>query len=75
VPTQFLRVVFPTDRLVYVNGRKTGRTNETLRVGEGTQLVDLGPRRNYQPAQKVVTMRRTTGENPLEVRFRRKPQT
>ena len=75
MPTQFMRVLFRTSRNVFVNGRKTGRTNETLRIGEGTQVVDLGPRKNYQPAQKVVTMRNTTAQNPLEIRFRRKPQT
>lgn len=39
---EYVRVTYPTDRLVYVDGEKSGRTNEVPRIDAGTHIFDLG---------------------------------
>lgn len=69
MPTQFVRVRYPTDRIVYVDGAQGGRTNRVLRVGQGTHVFDLGPRVNYKPARRKAVLVGTTSTEPLELSF------
>jgi hypothetical protein len=72
MPTQYVKVHFPTRRQVYVDDDPSGYTNKTFLVGEGRHRFDLGPRRNYTPAEYVRVVKGTTAETPLELSFRRK---
>ena len=65
-------VAFPTDRIVYINGDKNGRTNQVLRVEAGSQIFDLGPLKNYEPESQTVVVENTTVLDPLEVVFEKK---
>jgi hypothetical protein len=69
---EYVKVTFPTDRLVYVDGEENGSTNEVLRVEAGTHVFALGNRANYRPASRKLTVKGTTPLEPLEVRFFRK---
>ena len=69
---EYVKVTFPTDRLVYVDGEENGSTNEVLRVEAGTHVFELGNRANYRPKSRKLTGKDTTPLEPLEVRFFRK---
>jgi hypothetical protein len=72
MPSEHVKIHFPTDRLVYVDGKKRATTNKTFRLGEGTHRFDLGPLRNYTPDEFVEDVSGTTAETPLELTFKRK---
>ena len=64
----FIRVIFPTDRRVFVNSREMGRTNEVLEVGPGPFRIDLGHPATYTPSFRRV-MHPGTHDAPTEVEF------
>ena len=69
---EYVKVTFPTDRLVYIDDKENGKTNEVLRVNPGTHVFDLGPLANYRPASREVKVEDTTELEPLEIEFFRK---
>ena len=69
---EYVIVTFPTDRFVYIDDEQNGRTNEVLRVDEGTHVFDLGPYANYRPESRKVTVKDTTPLEPREIAFYRK---
>lgn len=69
---EYVIVTFPTDRLVYIDDEKSGRTNEVLRVDAGTHSFSLGPVANYRPASRDVTLEDTTPLEPRVVAFYRR---
>ena len=69
---EYVKVTFPTSRLVYIDGEESGYTNEVLRVDAGTHLFELGNLQNYRPASRKVTVQDTTVLEPLVVAFFRK---
>ena len=71
---EYVKVTFPTDRLVYIDGEESGNTNEVLRVEAGTHLFELGNLANFRPATRTVTVQDTTALEPLEVKFFRKAE-
>jgi hypothetical protein len=66
---QWVIVTFPDSRDVYVDGVQSGQTNETLAVGDGTHLFDLGLPLNYDPPAVHQQVSDTTYNSPLEVPF------
>jgi hypothetical protein len=69
---EYVIVSFPTDRFVYIDGEKGGRTNEVLRVAAGTHEFDLGSQQNYEPGVQEIEVAETTVLQPLEIVFSRK---
>jgi len=69
---EYVKVLFPTDRLVYIDGEENGNTNEVLKVEAGTHVFELGNLANYRPASRKVTVEDTTVLEPLEIAFFRK---
>lgn len=69
---EYVKVTFPTDRLVYIDDEENGSTNEVLRVEAGTHVFELGSLANYRPASRKVEVKDTTALEPLEIRFFRK---
>lgn len=69
-----IRVTFPTDRFVYINGKKAGRTNEVLRIAAGTHVFDLGDYANYEPDSQEIDVQGTTVLQPQVIPFTRKTQ-
>jgi len=69
---EYVRVKFPTRRLVYIDEEENGYTNEVLRVDPGTHVFALGNLANYRPASRTVTVKDTTVLEPLEIAFYRK---
>ncbi len=69
---EYVKITFPTSRLVYIDDEESGSTNEVLRVDAGTHLFELGNLQNYRPATRKVTVEGTTVLEPLEIKFFRK---
>ena len=69
---EYVKVRFPTDRLVYIDGEESGSTNEVLRVEAGTHVFELGNLANYRPASRKVEVKDSTALEPLEIAFFRK---
>ena len=69
---EYVKVKFPTRRLVYVDEEENGYTNELLRVDAGTHVFELGNLANFRPASRTVTVKDTTVLEPLEIAFYRK---
>lgn len=65
-------VVFPTDRLVYIDSEKNGSTNEKLRVDTGTHTFDLGNYANYDPPSQTVEVKGTNVLEPMKIVFTKK---
>jgi hypothetical protein len=69
---EYVKVTFPTRRLVYIDDEENGYTNQVLRVDAGTHVFALGKVENYRPATRTVTVQDTSALEPLEVKFSRK---
>jgi hypothetical protein len=69
---QYLKVVFPDERQVFIGGRVAGETNRRLVVEEGTHYIRLAPPRNYSPRYRRPTVTGTTPRRPMEVVFEKK---
>ena len=69
---EHVRVTFPTDRLVYIDGAAHGNTNDVLLVEAGMHVFELGNLANYRPASRKVMVKDTTALEPLEIAFFRK---
>ena len=69
---EYVKVTFPTNRLVYIDGEQNGYTNEVLRVDAGSHIFELGHLENYRPGSRRVLVQDTTVLEPLEIAFYRK---
>jgi len=69
---EYVKVTYPTDRFVYIDGEQGGRTNKVLRVEAGTHEFDLGSLSNYAPASIEVLVKNTTSTGPMLVAFTKK---
>lgn len=69
---EYVKVTFPTNRLVYIDGEQNGYTNEVLRVDAGSHIFELGNLENYRPGSRKVLVQDTTVLEPLEIAFYRK---
>ena len=66
---EYVIVKYPTSRDVFINGKKNGLTNESLRVDAGTSIFDLGEPWDYLPESREVEVADTTVLEPLEIEF------
>ncbi len=69
---EYVKVTFPTNRFVYIDGEQNGSTNDVLRVDAGTHIFALGNLDNYRPGSRKVLVQDTTVLDPLEIAFYRK---
>lgn len=68
--TQYLLVICNVTRVVTVDGRNVGRTDEVLEVPAGDHTISLlAPPNNFRPKERLVTLAGTSREKPMEVRF------
>ena len=66
---QFIRVLFPQRRQVYVDGGADGVTGQVLTVEEGPHRVTLGQPANYSPPVIAINPFGTSEGSPEPVRF------
>lgn len=69
----WVKVRYPEQRKVYIDGELLGNTNRLKYVGEdGTYCFDLGEPRNYTPRSRTARLRGTSRKKPLILVFRRR---
>ena len=68
---EFVKVTFPTQRKVRVDGQAAGFTNKVFQVETGHHTFDLGPKQNYSPEQQTVNVIGTTAPEPFVITFTR----
>lgn len=67
---QYLLVACNVTRVVTVDGRNVGRTDEVIEVPGGEHTVSLlAPPENFRPKERRITLAGTSLEKPLVVRF------
>ncbi len=67
---EYVTVTYPSDRVVYIDDNENGRTNQVLRVNEGTHTFDLGDPKDYSPSEQTLSVSGTNSIVPLEVVFK-----
>jgi hypothetical protein len=66
---EWITVLYPRTRDVYIDDELSGATNQPLAVAQGTLQVDLGSPTDYTPAQRRVTVTGTSQTRPREIVF------
>jgi len=66
---EYVRVDYPQERDVYIDGQLAGKTNQPLMVEEGHHVFDLGGPHDYTPASQEVLVQNTTLIDPQVVEF------
>lgn len=66
---EWVMVVHPRTRDVFVDGRRSGQTNVVLIVAKGTHRFDLGTPLDYTPRRRDVKVVGTSPLDPLEIAF------
>jgi hypothetical protein len=69
---EYVKVTYPTNRPVNIDGKQNGSTNEVLRIDAGTHAFDLGNPVDYEPASQDATVTGTTVLLPMVVAFTKK---
>lgn len=68
--TQYLLVACNVTRVVTVDGRNVGRTDEIIEVPAGDHTISLlAPPENFRPKERRVTLVGTSPQKPLVVSF------
>ncbi|MEW6682699.1 MAG: PEGA domain-containing protein [Nitrospirota bacterium] len=67
---QYLFVACNVTRVVTVDGRNVGRTDEVIELPAGEHTVSLlAPPQNFRPKERRITLAGTSPEKPMVVRF------
>ena len=69
---EFVKVAYPTNRYVYIDGDQGGTTNDVLRIEAGTHEFNLGSLKNYLPESQQIDVEGTTVLLPIVVVFTKK---
>jgi len=71
---QYVRVNYFRSRNVYIDGVNSGKTNNILRLDEGTHVFDLGPNQNYTPPRVKKKITGSSVIRPMEIDFEYVPE-
>jgi hypothetical protein len=66
---EWVIVTYASTRDVFVDGRRTGATNQMFITREGTQTFDLGVPVDYRPPKRRVTVTDTVPADPMTIDF------
>lgn len=70
----WIKVLYPEKRTIFVNGRELGNTNALKFLGEdGEYRFDLGEPRDYEPTSQQLSVVGTSRARPIILRFQPKP--
>ncbi|MGC2517832.1 MAG: hypothetical protein WA373_01815 [Burkholderiales bacterium] len=69
---EFVKVTYPVNRFVNIDGERSGDTNDVLQIDAGTHVFDLGNPVDYQPVSQEVVVVETTVLVPMVVAFNKK---
>jgi hypothetical protein len=68
----YVKVQYAEERDVYIDGQRSGKTNQTLMVEEGHHRFDLGEPADYSPGFRDVEVDNPSSIWPQVVRFTHK---
>lgn len=68
---EYVKVTFPTQRRVWVDGQPAGTTNKIFQVQTGSHTFHLGPKKNYKPERRQRMVKGTLPEEPMIIAFER----
>jgi len=66
---QYVKVVFPTRRKVWVDDRLTGFTNKPIQLETGHHVFHLGEPVDYSPERQEVLVSGTLPNEPMIIEF------
>jgi hypothetical protein len=66
---EWVVVKYPRVRDVFIDGRRSGQTEQLLAVAEGTHRFDLGSPPDYVPDRRIETVTGTSDGAPLTIDF------
>lgn len=68
---EYLKVNFPKERGVLVNGNQSGKTNLVIEIEAGTHTISLAPPPDFSPREINVILEpnQTSPLSPQEVTF------
>jgi hypothetical protein len=66
---EYVKVTYPENREVLIDGVLSGETNKILRLSEGTHEFSLGTPIDYEPKSRVEIVSDTNVLDPLEIIF------
>jgi hypothetical protein len=70
---QYMKVVFPTRRHVWIDGRAAAWTNRVFQIEAGHHWVSLNPERaNFRPDYHEINVTGTLPTDPLVLEFTQK---
>jgi hypothetical protein len=65
----YIKINFPQDRTVLVNGTSKGKTNQVFMLPSGEHHIWLDDPRDYTPSSQAVVVEDQGRDNPLNVTF------
>jgi hypothetical protein len=66
---EYVKVIFPEERQVILDGDPAGITGKVLLVEKGTHRFQLDDPQNYKPKRRQPVVKNTTFASPMEVSF------
>jgi len=66
---EYVQVLGPKERTVFIDGRPAGLTNTTLMVETGTHEFNLDQPVNYRPSSQLAMVTNTTSISPFLIKF------
>lgn len=67
--SEYLEVLFPSQREVLINGNSMGETNVVLELEGGEYEITLGPPQNFTPSQQQIDLCNTSPLTPMQIKF------
>lgn len=68
---EWIKVLYPQKRDVFVDGRRSGETGVKLIVARGRHRFDLGAPHDYSPGHRDVSVTGTSPLSPMLIEFGR----
>lgn len=66
---EYVIVIYPEERDVFVDGQQVGKTNQTLQIETGHHTFSLGEPPDYTPPSQTVAVTDTNPIIPMEIVF------
>lgn len=66
---EYIKVIFPTKRLAWVDDEKAGYTNRVFQIETGHHTFTLGPYKNYIPEEQKHNVTGTMPNKPMIIVF------
>lgn len=66
---EYVKVLFPSSRAVFIDGSSSGESGELIRVGPGAHLVSLAEPFDFHPREQMVEVMESSASEPVIIKF------